>query len=105
MAQDKHGLHRTLQSAVHSRDRAVTRVRRLTAATALTAAVAASGLGVLIASEPLAHSATVSGAAGSTTTTGKGSTGISAPSTTGSSGAAVTSPTTTTPATTISGQS
>jgi hypothetical protein len=118
MAQDSHGLHRTLQSAVRSRDRAVNRVRRLTAVIGVTAAVAASGLGILIASEPVAHSATGgAGGVSTTTTTGTGSAGTSATSgttstagtsdtaTTGSSGAAVTSPTTTTPATTVSGQS
>ena len=69
MAQDSQRPHRSLQSVAESRDRAVTRVRRLTVVTALTAAVAASGLGVMIASEPVAHSATVSGGEGSTTTT------------------------------------
>jgi hypothetical protein len=122
MTQESHDRHRTLQSAVRSRDRAVTRVRRLTAAIGLVAAVAASGLGVLIASEPVAHSATDDGGGVSTTT---GAAGTSSPSaaptssasgtstssatsgtaTTGSSVPTVTSPTTTAPATTVSGQS
>jgi hypothetical protein len=110
MAQDSHHLDRTLQSATRSRDRAVTRVRRLTAAIGLTAVLAASGLGVLIASEPVAVASTTTttgtGSAGTTSTSVASSTsGTSDTSTTGSSGVAVTSPTTTTPATTVSGQS
>jgi hypothetical protein len=126
MAQDSHGLHPTLRSAAHSRDRAVIRVRRLTAVIGLTAVLAASGLGVLIASEPVAHSATGEAGSVSTATTRTGSSGTSGTGssrtssasstssstsgtsdtgTTGSSGAAVSSPTTTTPTTTVSGQS
>lgn len=99
----------TRQSAARARDRAMSRVRRLTAAITIAATASAVGLGLLVANDTTAHSSTAtpstrtstSGASDATTPT------TTAPTTSGSSSSAsssATDPTTTKP-TTVSGQS
>jgi hypothetical protein len=103
MANPSDPLHLDRQSAGLARDRARARVRRVTTVIALASTAAAGGLGMLVASDTVAHSATTPATTPATTSSGQSSTGSST-----SSGSQTTSPsptTTTTTPTVVSGQS
>ncbi len=117
MAQDSNASRRDRRSAEQARDQAMIRVRRATTTIGVAATAGAIGLGVLVATDTIPHSAPVSsgatpttsgGTAATTTPTTSGSSQTTTPSAPASSASTTTTtqPTTTTHApVTVSGQS